>query len=504
MNAVVQAKDRMPVDELIQLASVDSVFYCREFFPRTFRQSSPEWHRAFWAHFDDQQFDLFAAEIFRGGAKTTLTRAGISKRIAYGLTMNTLAVAINETMASHTVRWIKRQIEQNHYWCDVFGLSKGAKWSDDWITINRLSYDLEHHVTRCDTINVQAKGMTSGLRGLNPDDWRPDFIHADDISNEETVGTEDQRQKNYDLFFGSLVPCLAPKSEAPLRKLVLNQTGLHKDDIVNKAHLDPSFITMKFPKLIDRGDGVLVSSWEERFPTAECLKEKEHYAKRNQLHVYYREFGCKIVSRETSPLDPQQLRYWKALPSDLVYFSGLDPASSKKTKAHRTAGAVVAVSKSTGDVYLIKYKSQKGQMPDEMWEWVKDVWRNLRPRKVGVETIAFQKFLAWYFQQKMIESKTFFTIEEVQDRRAKPDRIIQAFSGLASNGKLWVHENHTEFVDMYTTWTEELDYDLLDAVAQAVTIAMGLAVGHKEGEDFDNEQDDESEFPDLVYEGGCP
>ena len=495
MNAVVQAKGQIPQGEIYELAAVDSVFYCREFFPRTFRQASPGWHRSYWGFFDDENKDLFGAEIFRGGAKTTLTRAGISKRIAYGFCMNALSIAINETMASHTVRWLKNQVENNHYWREMFGLSKGNKWTDDWITINRRAG------IRADTINVMAKGMTSGLRGLNPDDWRPDFIQADDISNEETVGTEEQRQKNSELFFGALVPCLAPKSEAPMRKLVLNQTALHAQDIISMAHLDSSFATMKYPKLVELPDGTLVSSWEERFPTEECLKEKDSYAKRNQLHIYYREFGCKIVSRETSPLDANQLRRWVALPTDLVYYSGLDPAISKRKKAHRTAGAVVGVSRSTGDVYLIKYKAQQGQQPNEMWEWVKDVWRNLRPRKVGVETIAFQKFLSWYFEMKMLEDKTFFTIEEVQDRRSKPDRIIQAFSGLASNGKLWVHENHTEFVDQYTTWTEDLDYDLLDAVAQAVTLAMGLAVGFKEGEIY---EEDESDYEDLVFEGGAP
>ncbi len=499
-QAVTQAREQIPIGEILKLAAVDSVFYCREFFPRTFRQSSPVWHRDYWDHFDDQEHDLFAAEIFRGGAKTTLTRAGISKRIAFGLCMNALSVAINETMACHTVRWIKKQIENNHYWTEVFSLQKGNKWADDWITIQRTEG------IRLDVINIMAKGMTSGLRGLNPDDWRPDFIQADDISNEETVGTDDQRLKNRELFFGALVPCLAPRSEAPLRKLVLNQTGLHAEDIVNLAHKDPAFTSMKYPKLIeDQNTGELVSSWPERFPTEECLKEKEDYTKRGQLHVYYREYGCKITSRETSPLDPSQLRYWKSLPTDLVYFAGLDPAISKKKGAHRTAGGIIGVSRKTGDVYLIGYKAQKGQQPNEMWEWVKATWRQHRPRKIGVETIAFQKFLAWYFQQKMVEDRTFFTIEEVQDRRSKPDRIIQAFSGLASNGKLWVHENHTEFVDMYTTWTEDLDYDLLDAVAQAITLGMNLSVSANE--DGETEEDlamDESDIPDLKFEESAP
>ena len=141
----------LPRREIISLAAVDSVFYCREFFPRTFRQRSPDYHRDFWYKFEDPEWDLVGAEIFRGGGKTTLTRAGISKRIAYGVSRNILAVAISESMAIHTVRWIKKQIEQNRYWTDTYQLQKGSKWADDWIEIYSIPFDC--------TINVLAKGI---------------------------------------------------------------------------------------------------------------------------------------------------------------------------------------------------------------------------------------------------------------------------------------------------------------------------------------------------------
>jgi len=347
--------------------------------------------------------------------------------------------------------------------------------------------------------------MTSGLRGLNPDDWRPDFIQCDDISNEETVGTEDQLKKQEDLFFGAILGVLAPRSEAPLRKLVLNQTGLHAKDIINQAHTDPRFITMKFPKLIEKPDGTVESAWPERFPTEEVVKEKADYTAKGQLHIWLREYGCKIISRETAPLDATQLRKWTALPTDLDFYTGLDPAASKRTTAHRTAGGVVGVSRSTGDVFLCGYKSQQGKTPDEMWTWLVAQYRQYRPRKIGVEAIAFQKFLVWYFEQKMLQDKIFFHITPVEDRRSKPDRIIQAFAGLASQGKLWVNENHTEFVEMYTTWTEDQDFDLLDAVAQAITLANPwLARSGGDGDTFENYEEEEKDIPELVFEGGAP
>lgn len=500
MNAAVESwqPTQLPRKEILTLAAVDSVFYCREFFPRTFRQRSPAYHRDFWEKFEDPSWDLFGAEIFRGGGKTTLTRAGISKRIAYAISRNILSVAISEAMSIHTVRWLKRQVEQNHYWTDTFQLRKGVKWTDDWIEIYNIPFDC--------SINVIAKGMTSGLRGLNPDDWRPDFIFCDDISNEETVGTEEQRKKNKELFFGALVPSLAPKSEAPLRKLVLAQTGLHKEDIINEAHRDPAFRTVKYPKLVEEPNGTVHSAWEERFSTLEVLKEKEEYIQRNQIHVWLREYGCKIISRETAPLDVEWLRKWKSLPTNLVYYIGLDPASDRPgKKIHRTAMAVIGVNPQTADIYLVHYYAQKGKNPDELWTQLVGAWRQFRPRKVGVETIAFQRMLAWYFKKKMDEDKFYFVIDEIQDKRAKSERIIQAFVS-ASQGKIYVHENHTEFIEGFAEWDESQDWDLGDAVAQAITLATPwLAQSSFDGEYAEiDEYPDEKDIPEIVFEGGCP
>jgi len=499
MNAVAPLPVEIPRAELLQLCAVNSIFYCKQFFPKTFRQETPYFHGDFWTKFDDPDYDLFGAEVFRGGGKTTLTRAGLSKRVAFGVSRNILAVAISEAMAIHTIRWLKKQVEQNLYWTQTFQLQKGTKWTDEWIEIRHLPMDF--------TINILAKGMTSGLRGLNLDDYRPDFIFCDDISNEETVGTEEQRTKNSELFFGALVPSLAPKSEAPLRKLVLAQTALHKEDIITKAHSDPAFKTVRYPKLIEHADGTQESAWPERFPLAQVLQEKEEYTKRRQLHVWLKEFGCKIISRETAPLDALQLRYWKALPTNLLYFIGLDPAISKKKSAHRTAAAVVGLQPQTGDTYLLTHFAQVGKQPDEMWTWLLAQYRQYRPRKVGVETVAFQKMLAWYFQTKMLESKTFFAVTEVNDKRSKPDRIIQGFSGLASQGKFWIHENHTEFVRGYTEWTEDSDWDLGDAVAQAITLAnpwLALADEDTLPDDEDYVGQDEENIPDLEFQGGAP
>jgi hypothetical protein len=479
---------------------VDQELYCHQFFPKTFRSKSPGFHKDYWSKIENPDMDYFGAEMFRGSAKTTLARAAISRRVAYGISRNILSVAISEQMAANTVRWMKKQVEHNTLWAQTYGLVKGSKWSDDWIEI--------YH-TICDTtINVIAKGMTSGLRGLNLDDWRPDFIYCDDICNEENTGTPEQRTKTSELLFGALAPSLAPKVEAPLRKLVLTQTGLHREDCINLAHLDSSWHTVKYPKIYRDEEGAWVSAWPELYPIDAILQEKESYIRRRQIHVWLREYECKLVSSESAAFDPEWLKYWKVLPTTMAVFIGIDPASdSKRKEAHKSA--ICAIGVYAGETYLLEYYAQKGKNPEELWTALTGMRRRwgAKVRKVGVETVAYQKMLHWWFKQKMVETNDFFLIHEFNDRRSKADRIRQAFSGIASNGKLWVSENHTDFIREFTEYTDNVDFDLLDAGAQAISLANPHMLSLDtfiEGEAEEIGMLDEKHIPELEWQGAAP
>jgi hypothetical protein len=486
----------VPQEELFDLCAVDPVLYCRQFFPKVFRQPSPGFHVDYWDKIENPEFDFFGAEVFRGGAKTTLARACISRRIAYGISHNILSVAISEQMSVNTVRWIKKQVDFNTAWTQTFGLTPGAKWADDWIEI--------YHKIFGYTINVIAKGMTSGLRGLNLDEWRPDFIYCDDICNDENTATPEQREKTSNLLFGALVPSLAAKSEAPRRKLVLTQTSLHKEDCIALAHKDPSWQTVKYPLLFTDERGEQRSAWEEMYPVKGVLESKQNYIKRRQIHIWLREFEAKLISSETAAFDGAWLRYWTALPVGMRVFIGLDPASSKKKQAHKTA--IVAVGELKGQVYLLEYYSQQGKNPEEIWTYLIGAVRRLHPMKVGVETVAYQKMLAWYLRQKMLETGQFFVIQEINDRRSKPDRIRQAYGGIASNGVFWINENHTEFVDEFTNYADDVDSDLLDAGAMAICLANPwmLVAGEEDQEYLDAIVEEESNIPLLTWQGGAP
>ena len=117
------------------LCAEDQFLYCRHYFPKAFRVASPAFHLDYWSKIEDASLDFFGAEMFRGSAKTTLARAAISRRLAYGISRNVLSVAISKAMAVNTVRWLKKQVEFNTAWATDFQLQPAAKWADDHIEI---------------------------------------------------------------------------------------------------------------------------------------------------------------------------------------------------------------------------------------------------------------------------------------------------------------------------------------------------------------------------------
>ena len=452
-------------EEMYLLAAEDSVLFSHEFFPTAFRQRSPAFHADIWHGMESPEIEFFGVECFRGSAKTTIARTCLTKRIAYGLSRTMLVVGDAQAHAVRTVRWVKKQVEFNSHFRAFYVVEKGKKWKDDEIEIRHESLGF--------AINMVALGITGGTRGLNLDEWRPDFTMVDDPCNEENTHTEEQRRKTNRFFFGSLQPGLAPRSESPHSKMILLQTGLHKKDLINNAHLDPTWTTAREPIFIyDENGQPKESAWPERWTFKELLAKKKGYIERGQLSYWLREYECRIVSEETALLNIKFLKYYETIPEQMTVYAAIDPASSEAKDAHKTA--IVFFGFHGGAAYLLDYYVARGKNPEEIWTAYLRLALKWRPTMTGIESISYQRVLAWYFREHMIASNVFFAIREVQDRRRKSDRITQAHSGRLYNGQLLLGRHHHEYIEALNDYTGEEDFDLLDAGAIALDLATPL------------------------------
>lgn len=468
--------------EAIQLGAADGPFYARYFFPRTYRQPSAHFEAALWQDLDDPVNRYIAMKIFRGGAKTARLRVFTSRRIAYAISHSIVYTSNSEAHAVRSVSWVKRQIKYNERWATAFGLRQGAKWAENEI-------EIIHGVEEF-PIRLVAVGITGQVRGfLSDDDFRPDLIVADDVDNEETTATVEQREKAQKLFFGALGKSLAPPTEAPSAKMALLQTPLAPGDTIDVCSKDATWLTREYSCFDADGN----STWEARFPTEFLKKEKAAHIFRNQLSMWMREMECKLVSEETASFRLTWLRTYDILPPGGWFAISIDPASADTPDADLYAMSLLYFH--GAKVYLVEYFLARGVDPERAVNEVFQVIYRHRPRYIAVESIAYQRVLAWFLRRKMEEQRIYIPVREVQDKRKKWDRIIQAISDVAAYGNFYYKgESQREFVEQYVSYSPSWKGhdDLLDA------IAIGLMTRNY----YDVIEGEAEEVPELTSDEG--
>lgn len=445
--------------EAVAIGATSLTRYGRLFFPKTFRQVSPVFHEEIGQVFDNPDLRNVAIEVFRDGAKTTLVRTLLSRRIAYGISRTILVVSASQGHSILTLRWIKRQVEHNRLWTETFGLKKGSKWSDDHCEIHHKAFDTP--------ITILALGITGQLRGYNIDDHRPDLIICDDTSTDEAANSPGQRAKELNLVFGALLNSLAPKSEAPYAKAIILDTPKSKFDLIEGCEDDPEWKFIRYGVFDENGE----SRWPQRYPTEELVRAKQAAIKVGRLSIWMKEKECKIISTELASFKLENLGYWETLPERCTYLITIDPASSEEETADDNVVAVLAFHKDK--VYLVDYKAEIGQDPEMVKATVFEFARRWRPIGVAVESIAYQRVLAWYLEKAMREQRLYLPIYKIQDRRRKADRIIQALGETSGYQRLLCQPQHTKFIEQYTEYSPvaKMHDDVLDAVAMGITWA---------------------------------
>ncbi len=490
----------IPIAEAAAGYALDPDMYSRHFFPGTVRQKSAPFHKDIWESLDNSAHRQVAYEIFRDGAKTTLLRLFASKRIAYGYSRTIVLLSASQAHSIRSVRWLRRAVEHNRLWTQFYGLKKGKKWTDEELEIR--------HSTLGFTITILAVGITGQTRGINIDDYRPDLIIVDDVDDEETTSTPEQRKKTEERFFGAILNSLTPASENPDAKIAVLQTSLNKDDLINKLHKDPTWETQKVSILTQDGQ----SAWPQRYPTEQVLGDKQAYIARGQILLWLREKECKIGDEETATFKRAWLKFWDILPEKLIIIISCDPAPPpselqiRKGLAKKDEEVWSVQGLFQGNRYLLEQVASRDHDP----EWSATTFFALcakwKPLKVVIETIAYQRTLKAFLEHKMKEKKLYYLIESYppehmkKDRRKKRHRILQAFSGIASQGAFYVHPSQQTFISQFSAYPNVDHDDRLDACAMGLDALLEL----EDVEDFDELFPEGSEVKELEWERAAP
>lgn len=88
--------------------------------------------------------------------------------------------------------------------------------------------------------------------------------------------------------------------------------------------------------------------------------------------------------------------------------------------------------------------------------------------RVRVEGVGYQRTLAFLLEKEMKKRGLYVQLNSESERRNKFVRIRQAFSGIASQKRLFIRANMTEFRSQWAVFPFCANDDVLDATAMAL------------------------------------
>lgn len=490
----------LPLSEVVSRSAVDSEFYSRVFFPRTFRQASPNFHREIWDDLENPAYTNVLEVVFRGGAKTTLLRTFASKRVAFGVSRTILWIGGNEGAAARSLMWLRRQVEMNTKWATTFGLVKGSKWGDTELEIVNTTLGVSTW--------IKAVGILSNLRGINFDDYRPDLIILDDVIDDENATTTEGRDKLTEIIMGAVAKSLISKVEEPNAKLAMLQTPLHDEDAAGMVAKAEGWKTNRFSCWTEETQDLDVeeqqSAWPEMFPTEDLRRDKRNMIALGKLHIFLREMECRLVSPGTSAFIVSQLQYYEELSefANATIIISIDPVPPPTQRQidknlHNKDFEAICVQARKGPKYaMLHYELMRGHDPGWTLSKLFELHARFRASYVSVETIAYQKTLEWLIRQEMARRQQWLSIIPVSDGRSKFHRIVDSFRPLLNNGMYYVRKTQTQLISDISQYPKIQYPDLLDAAAQGLRALISPAL--ELGSDQYHEVD-ESSYKEIDY-----
>jgi len=456
--------DKLTKAQRVERGRRDILWFCRYYLAEKFPIEPPEFHREAVELAAVEPRCAFAAP--REHAKSTLMSFGfVLHRICYGFKRHIGLLWDTDSNAKIAVDDIRQELEENEKLRADFGdLIGDRKWTEaEFVTATGAK--------------VFGRGRGSKLRGLKHRGLRPDLLVCDDLEDEDSVDSRDQRDKTKRWFARTVINSI-DKDDG---QIVVVGTILHHDALLPWL-LKKLGWTARLWRAIEASGKAL---WPAKWSLDDLEKRK--------AEIGTRAFAQEFLN-ETADQDDLlfSLNWWKTFQDAdlngvrLAIAAAVDPAIGQKAKNDETAVAVVG--ESDGRYYVLsirmarlRFTRQIERVLDTAMEWPTLV-------KFGVESQAYQEALRESVVDASDKRNLQIPFTEITHHSDKIRRIAR-LAPLAENGKiLWpgagskcwskdVPRAQEQFEQLGQSSSQH------DDGADAIEMAIGLlrGVGHRRG-----------------------
>lgn len=417
----------------------------------------------------EMQVSQIQQEIIpRGFSKTTLCNAVVLRNVCYALERFMVFIAETGPHAASQLGNVKEQLEINELLKQVYGvLAPSRNDSHVW------------RETEAHTLNdvwIVSRGRGGQVRGLNRGGRRPGLVIVDDVEDEESVLTDEQRKKTVKWFMRAVRPVL-PRDNPNAFIQVLG-TLLHSECMLATLSRDPTVITTTFGSIDPDGDML----WASHMSRRQYNALRESYKAVGELAGFIREFDSRISDEDSRIFDTSRILYVaKGIRQFVSRAIALDPAISEELTADFSAYAVVGMEDS-GLLHLLDFYLKKGMRPREQVDKFFEMAVFWECTAHGVEATSYQKALVHLIKEEMFRKSAvygnaaYFEIKPIiyGHDRDKITRVQGVLSPRFTAGYITFQHRFPDLESQLEDWPAG-KLDGPDVVAMAITLLDPVA-----------------------------
>lgn len=427
--------------------------FIEDFLPHYLTHKTPDFHKEILEMVSGNKRVALAAP--RGFAKSTLVCVFYVLHSAlFGRSKDICLISASESLAIEWLRRIRREIEVNHQIIKFFGDQRSDKWT-------------ETHLVLANGVNIRARGAGGQIRG-----FRPDLIVLDDIETDESVASEEQRNKLRDWIFKACLNTLLPEGRFIIIGTIISPLALLEEMLTSNT----DWVKKKYRAYKDGIQEPGHELWSALWDHTRLQQRKAEIGS----FCFASEFLNDPVSNETAPIKQHQIRYWHELPTQLSCVIAVDPAYSEDERADFKVAVAVGIDQNMNR-YLMSYvrtHSQSGDFIDasiNLWLQNRNICTGIGLPHGGGDKEFFSSFLRRCTERKLnppiVElSNSYTQAGSDRTKRNKMGRIVASLQPLFESGKYYIAENHVEARDELLSLGFSKHDDLVDSLAYAEQI----------------------------------
>tara|TARA_R110002074_G_scaffold221702_2_gene392410 strand:- start:479 stop:1981 length:1503 start_codon:yes stop_codon:yes gene_type:complete len=442
-------------------------------FPTALNKDIPPFHNELYKHLrnEDEKRLLIAAP--RGTAKsTTVSLIYPLWKVAFKASSEDLFIVIISESQSQSINFLSRikyHLSHSKTFSENFG-DMGPNTAKRWTN---------NDIILANGARIIAVGTGQRVRGFIEGDTRPNLIIIDDFESELNAFTAEARAKNRKWITEAVIPSLSDDG-----RIAMIGTVISEDCFLCWAKESPSWNVLWYSIWDDDEKSI----WPERFPKERILQIKDEFSSVGNLNGFYQEYMNIAQSPDEAPFKPEyiQIHHYdyeirdgqailfkkvtgkeeeKIIP--VAVYSGVDPASSLSMKADFFVIATLGID-NENNVYvlnIVRTKLDPAEQPDAIIKQFK----KYKPRRMKIETVAYQEALRSAVRKQMTEQNLYIPGLEkgVKPRNRKSERLLSLVPLLAKK-QFYFRPQDIEAQSEFLSYPRGKHDDVMDAVWTAL------------------------------------